>query len=295
MAVDKEELAFIAELFDDRDPVVRDCVDRKIIGMGKEVIPALEELRRKAGSVEAKRVISDKIMQYNAEFRIADLRRLAGADATQPYSLREGCFVVCSMLNPQISREQFEEALYQCSSEYRQELSEQRTALENVSLFNHVFFHRLRFTLCDQEMTDPRQASIFDALRSRRGNPFTIAAIYMMLAEDVALPLYPLCFPGGFVPAYVEKGRELFYLNLFNNGEIFAQTHLRDYMIEQGIPFDHNRFLLRKPNVLVNIYLESLLFIYSSTEDENMQELIQKALAALGGERFLESGETLED
>jgi len=295
MAVNLEELSFIADLFDDRDPVVRDCVDKKVLEMGREVIPALEELRRKGDSLELKRLISDRIMQYNAEFRIADLKRLAEENAVRAFPIREGCFVVSSMLNPQISREQFEEALFQCSSEYRQEISEQRTALENVSLFNHIFFHRLRFSICDQEMTDARLASVFDTLRSRRGNPFAIAVIYMMLAEEVGLPLLPLCFPGGFVPAYVEKGRELFYINLFQNGEIFAQTHLRDYLIEQGIPFDHSKFLLRKPNVLVNIYLESLLYIFSSNGDDAMHSLVSKAIAALGGEHFLESGEAMEE
>lgn len=295
MAIDTEELSFIADLFDDSDPVVRECVDRKILSMGRDVIPALEELRHRSVSVEAKRLISDKLTQYNAEFRIADLRRLAEGDAVRAFPLREGCFVVSSMLNPQIGREEFEEALYQCSCEYRQELSEQRTALENMALFNHIFFHRLRFTICDPELTDLRQASVFDTLHTRRGNPFTIACIYMMLAEEVSLPLFPLCFPGGFVPAYVEKGHELFYVNLFQNGEIFAQTHLRDYMIEQGIPFDHNRFLLRKPNVLVNIYLESLLYINTAAGDDTTTAIVRRAIAALGGERFLETGEAMEE
>lgn len=293
--IDRQELSYLADLFDDSDEVVAACVDKRIREMGREVIPELERLRHDEPDVAKKRILSDRITRYNADLRIEDLRRLALDGSVEAYTLYEGTFLTSSMLNPQVHREQFEEAFYQCTYQYHQEASELRTAVENIGVFNHIFFHRLRFTVCDQNLTSEKNAMAYDALRSRRGNPFVIAVIYMMMAEDAGLPIFPLCFPGGFVPAYVENGRELFYINLNSNGEIFPQSRLKDYLIEQGMPFDHNQFLIRRRTVVLNVYLESLSYLYTQAGNVVMQQRIQKALAALGDERFLISDEKQED
>ena len=284
---EREELRYLADLFDDPDEVVSSCVDKRIAEMGHEVIPELERMRHNEPDPVFKRILSDRILRYNAEFRTADLHRYALHEATQPTTLYEGCFLASSLLNPQITRDRFEEAFYQCACEFQAEASDNRTALEEIGVFNHLFYHRLRFTVCDQNLTSAKNAMLYDTLKSRRGNPFAIATVYMMLAEEVGLPLLPLCFPGGFVPAYVEDGKELFYVNLMQNGEVFPQTRLKDYLIGQGIPFDHNRFLLRRQTVMLNIYLESLEYLFEKTGDDASCERIMKALDALGDERFL--------
>lgn len=281
------ELEHLAELFDDPDEIVAQCVDKRIMQLGPDIIPQLEQMRRAAPEVERKRILSSRILKYNAAFRTEELRKLADREASAPFTIHEGGFIISSVLNPQITRDRYEEAFFQCACGFREELSDQRTALENMGLFNHIFFHRLRFTICDQQVTTEKNAMIYDALLSRRGNPFVIATIYMMMAEDSGLPLFPLCFPGGFVPAYVEKGRELFYINIYQNGEIFRENQLKDYMMEQGMQVDNSRFLIRRPSVLLNIYLESLCWLYGNLNAPNSAGIVQKALEALGDERFL--------
>ena len=292
---ESEELRHLAALFDDPDEVVSACVDKRIAQMGPQVIGMLEKMRHNESDAAFKRILSDRILRYNAEFRTEDLRRFALRETSQPVTLYEGCFLASSLLNPQITRERFEEAFYQCASEVQAEAADGRTAIEEMGVFNHVFYHRLRFTICDQNLTTEKNAMLFETLKSRRGNPFAIATVYMMMAEDAGLPLLPLCFPGGFVPAYIEDGKELFYVNLMQNGEIFPQSRLKDHLLEQGIPFDHNRFLLRRQTVMLNIYLESLVYLYDGLCDNASKERIMKALDALGDERFLLSEEKQEE
>ena len=289
-----QELEYLASLFGDPDEVVAGCVDKRIMQLGPSVIPELEKMRQREDSLEIKRILSSKILGYNAAFRVEDLKRLSAGRTAVPFTIHEGAFLISSMLNPQIRRDKFEDAFFQCSMEIHNELSDQRTAIENVGLFNHIFYHRLRFTICDQQVTTEKNAMIYEALCSRRGNPFAISLIYMMLAEDAGLPLYPLCFPGGFVPAYVEKSREMFYINIFQNGEVFQENKLKDYMIEQGMSVDHTRFLIRRPTVLLNIYLESLAYLYGNLEAGTSLDIVQKALATLGDERFLAADERQE-
>ena len=87
---EREELRYLADLFDDPDEVVSSCVDKRIAEMGHEVIPELERMRHNEPDPVFKRILSDRILRYNAEFRTADLRRYALHEATQPTTLYEG-------------------------------------------------------------------------------------------------------------------------------------------------------------------------------------------------------------
>ena len=162
---EREELRHLAALFDDPDEIVSACVDKRIAEMGPSVIPELERMRHNEPDTDTKRILSDRIMHYNAQFRTADLRRYAMRESSQPETLYEGCFLATSLVNPQISREMFEEAFYQCACEYQAEASDGRTAIENISVFNHIFYHRLRFTVCDQSMTVEKNAMLYDTLK----------------------------------------------------------------------------------------------------------------------------------
>ena len=108
-----------------------------------------------------------------------------------------------------------------------------------------------------------------------------------MICQISGLPVELLCFPGGFVPAYVEHGRLLFYLNLYRGGELFPQDRLEQFMKATGLKIDKSAFRRRDESAMLTLYLESLLYIYSGRKNEAMGTLLDRALTILGPERFL--------
>ena len=159
--------------------------------------------------------------------------------------------------------------------------------MENIRILNHIFFHRLKFTLYDVQLRDPKYALVSDALKDHAGNPFTLSFIYLMICQISGLPVELLCFPGGFVPAYVEHGRILFYINLYRGGELFPQDRLEQFMKATGLKIDKSAFRRRDESAMLTLYLESLLYIYSGRKNEAMGTLLDRALTILGPERFL--------
>ena len=286
MAVDPEELEPLVALLDDRDSVVTELVNNRLQSFGPEVVRSLRNRAERESDPERKALVVERGKWLNTEFKLADLQDFV-TRSPGPLSLFEGSWIISSLLDWTLQRERYEDLFYRCSGEYLAEGSDQRTGVENIRILNHIFFHRLKFTLYDVQLRDPKYALVSDALKDRAGNPFTLSFIYLMICQISGLPIEMLCFPGGFVPAYVEHGRILFYINLYRGGELFPQDRLEQFMKATGLKIDKSAFRRRDESAMLTLYLESLLYIYSGRKNEAMGTLLDRALTILGPERFL--------
>lgn len=286
MPVDPEVLEPLVELFDDRDSVVTELVDQRLASFGSEVVRSLHNRADRESDPVQKAAIIERARRLNAEFRLGDFQSFI-QHSPAPLSLFEGGWIISSLLDWTLSRERYESLFYQCLEAYQLEHSDLRTGVENIRILNHVFYHRLKFTLYDVQLKDPQYALLGDTLQSRGGNPFVLSYIYLAICQSAGLPVELLCFPGGFVPTYVENGRIQFYINVYRGGELFPQDRLETFLKATGLQIDRSAFRRRDESSMLTLYLESLLYIYSGKKDEKRSALIERALDMLGPERFL--------
>ena len=286
MNIDPEELEPLIALLDDRDTVVTELVDSRLASFGPGVLRTLRNRAQQESDPALKTAIEDRARQLNTTFKLADLQDFINR-APGPLSLFEGSWILSSLFDWNLQRERYEDLFFRCSQEYLAEGSDQRTGLENIRILNHIFYHRLNFTLYDVQLKDPRYAFVGDALKTHQGNPFVLAFIYLMICQVSGLPVELLCFPGGFVPTYVEGGKDLFYINLYRGGELFPKDRLDTFLKATGLKIDRSAFRRRDESAMLTLYLESLLYIHTNRKDEKMSAVIDRALTILGPERFL--------
>ena len=286
MNIDPDELESLVVLFDDRDTVVTELVNSRLASYGPDVVRSLRNLSERRSDPALKALIAERAGALNTEFKLADFQDFT-TRTPGPLSLFEGSWIISSMLDPTLVRERYEELFFRCSQEYLAEGSDQRTGVENIRILNHIFFHRLKFTLFDVQLRDPRYAMLGDALQSRGGNPFVLAFIYLMICQVSGLPVELICFPGGFIPVYVEGGKVLFYINIYRGGDIFLKDRLNIFLKATGLKIDESAFRRRDESAMLTLYLESLLYIYGNRKDERRCAVIDRALSLLGPERYL--------
>lgn len=286
MAINPEELEPLVDLLDDRDTVVTELVNSRLVSFGPEVVRSLRNRAEREKDPVRKMLLAERGKMINTEFKLADLQDFI-TRAPGPLSLFEGSWIISSLLDWTLQRERYEDLFYRCSGEYLVEGSDQRTGVENIRILNHIFYHRLKFTLYDVQLRDPAYALVSDALKNRCGNPFVLAFIYLMICQISGLPVELLCFPGGFVPAYVEGGKILFYINLYRGGELFPQDRLDQFLKATGLKLDKQAFRRRDESAMLTLYLESLLYIHAGRKNEKMSALLDRALTILGPERYL--------
>lgn len=290
MAVDPEELEPLVTLLDDRDSVVTELVNNRLVSYGPEVVRSLRNYSEREPDAARKALITERAKSLNTEFKLADFQDFT-TRTPGPLSLFEGSWIISSMLDWTLQRERYEELFFRCSQAYLVEGSDQRTGVENIRILNHVFYHRLKFTLYDVQLRDPKYALLSDVLKTRGGNPFALAFIYLMICQISGLPVELLCFPGGFVPAYVEGGKILFFINIYRGGELFPQDRLDFFLKATGLQIDKNAFRRRDESAMLTLYLESLLYIHSSRrqnrQNDQLTNTLERALSLLGPDRYL--------
>ena len=291
MTIDPEELESLVLLMDDRDTVVTELVDARLNAFGPGVIRSLRNRSERETDPSRKTVIIERAKRLNTEFKLADLQDFI-TRTPGPLSLFEASWIISSLFDWTLQRDRYEDLFFRCSQEYLAEGSDQRTGVENIRILNHIFYHRLKFTLFDVQLKDPQYAFVSDVLKTRGGNPFALAFIYLMICQVSGLPVELLCFPGGFVPAYVEGGKILFYINLYRGGELFPKDRLDTFLKATGLKLDHNAFRRRDESAMLTLYLESLLYIHANRKDDRKSAVIDRALNILGPERFLTIDET---
>jgi len=158
------------------------------------------------------------------------------------------------------------------------DISDKRTAVENLEIFNYIFYKRVGFKHVDESVTKRENALITDVLDTKMGNIFTIPLCYFVLARYAGLPIYPVIAGRSFTPAFLDNNDEvLFYINIYKDGLIFSGKELE---------LEHSpRVGLDK--ALVSIYADHLNYLFKAEEDKEMMKIMEKVLECFGSERYI--------
>ena len=287
-----EELDYIIDLYNDADASVAAAVDRFFVDKGLAALSALNA-RCKAELDPARKekfcsILTSQSRNYVLR-SFAQLRALS--EQGQECSLLEAGFLLGLMFNPLLSREDYNAAVMPAVIAVMAETSDEKTAIENLGILNHIFYKRYGFSASDPFGITENNSLIMNVIEGRKGNPIALSMVYFIIAQGAGLPIYPLCFKGGFVPVYEENGRILFNINVFHQGEAFFENKISGMVKTQaaamGLDLDIGEPEVRKDHSIIVMYLEYVQMLYSNGGNRDVQLLIDDAITALGSERFL--------
>lgn len=279
------ELISLITLMDDPDSIVRGAVRDRLIERGQETVELIEK-QYLSGSPEDKRELYLSFLdEVKADIATDKLTSLI--ESPQPM-LDLGLYYVTRVADTTTDEGLYFTTLEALSEEINLEIGEDKTSVESVKIFNYLFFNRFGFHHTDVQLEHSESALIDRVLLSRGGNPVAISLAYFLLSRSVGLPIYPLCFPGGFVPVYLDnEGKIIFYLNIFKQGSIFLEETLMQFFEDIGMVYNHDSLKIEEERALVAIYAELLGYIYKSEENFQIVSRMEKVSTLFGGRRFL--------
>lgn len=286
-----EQIQYIADLFRDADPAVSAALERYFLDNGPEPMQSLRECYKIEMDPSRKAVLGRMLGKYGKKAAIDGLRRLAEQSKEGECSMLEAGYLLSSLTDPTIAREDYLEKIMPPAVAAMAEISDAKTGVENVHLLNHIFYNRYGFSSSNPFDMSLEGSLLMEVLERRKGSPFALSLIYFIVADIAGLPIYPLCFTGGFVPVYVENDKVLFNINVFHKGEIFIENNISNLVKNQasalGVNVDIGEAKVRKDASILIMYLEFLQMLYSNAGSPPVQMDIDDAIEALGGNRFL--------
>ena len=217
--------ALVALLEDDDDEVVSH-VENKIMSMGTGIIPFLEEEWEGSFNPNSQQKIEGLV--HVLQFELVQ-ERLIEWEAKEQNDLLKGLWLVATYQYPDLDYEEvrayFEQLYIDTWREFRNEM----TPYDQVKILNSVLFEGFKFRANTKNFHSPANSMINAVLESKKGNPITLCAVYLMIAQRLELPVFGVNLPNLFILTYKDEKTQ-FYINVFNKGLIFLTEDIDNYL-----------------------------------------------------------------
>ena len=195
----KNEIKALISLLDDTDQEVARHVEDKLVSLGEEAIPSLEEVWEESLDPEAQIRIENLIhlLQYEGlQARLRTWKETGGED------LLEGLWLVSSYQYPDVDYGTISRQMEQIYYEAWLHIKPDMHPYDQVKALNNVMFRVCKFSANSKNFHSPSNSMINIVLETKRGNPLTLCAIYMTIARKLELPIYGVNLPNIFVLTY---------------------------------------------------------------------------------------------
>ncbi len=224
----KKEFKALVSLLDDDDREVVAHVEEKIIALGNEIIPYLEQEWEINFNTDTQRRIEDLI--HTLQF--TDLReKLDVWRDSDEQDLLEGMVLVASYQYPDIDIAEIKKDLEQIYYDVWLQFKPDIHPFDQIKIINGVLFGKLKFGANNKNFHSPGNSMINVVMQSKKGNPLTICIIYLLVANKLKLPVFGVNLPNLFILTYKSKDVQ-FYVNAFNRGLIFTREDIDKYVGE---------------------------------------------------------------
>lgn len=267
--MDHNELKAMIALLDDPDREVVNMISDSILKRGIEAVPELEKAWESTLDEKLQERLETIIQKIQFTTSRESLFRWINTGAEY---ILEGAFFVAQYQYPDISFEKINQEIETIRKDIWLEINDNLTALEKIRILNYIIFDLHRFTRNSADFYAPQNCYVNKVIESRKGNPISLAIIYLSVAYKLGLPVYGVNLPKNFILAYKNEYRMrdaeneeediLFYINPYNKGAVLGRREI-DYFVTQQqlkpqkmyyVPCSNRDIIIRLLNNLILSY-----------------------------------------
>jgi regulator of sirC expression with transglutaminase-like and TPR domain len=206
------QLDALVSLLDDPDWEVKSHVRNKIISLGSEVIPYLEQKWESAFDPTIQKEIEELV--HELQFGLVK-KRLADWRDSEDRDLLTGLWIINTYQYPDLDYAKLNADMHQIYFDVWTAFNNELQPSDQIRVINNVLFNTLRFSANTKNFHSPGNSMLSTVIDTKKGNPISLCAIYMLVAKKLGLPIYGVNLPNLFVLTY--KSQDVtFYINAFN-------------------------------------------------------------------------------
>ncbi len=289
MSIDIRELKALISLLDDSDNDIVNVVSTNLFDKGPEAIPELE----KAWETTLNEQLQERLETVIQKIQFAHAKKNlqswinSGAD----YIL-EGAIYLAQFQFPEITVEHFDKEIDKINQDVWLEINNNLTALEKIKIINYIIFEIYKFKRNSTNFYSPQNSYINQVLETKRGNPISLAIVYLAVAHKLKLPIYGVNLPKNFILAYKDELRQndsedetediLFYINPYNKGAVLGKREIDYFIQQQQIEQRREYYVPCSNNAIIVRLINNLILSYKKLDFTDKIERLQEFLNLFG-------------
>jgi len=279
LELDKNEFKALVSLLEDEDEEVNRHVEGKIMSLGSDVIPFLEEQWEKSFDPNIQRKIEDMI--HTLQFTQLK-ERFRGWKEKGGESLLEGMWLISLYQYPDTELNELNKEIDQIYYDIWVELQEDLHPYDQIKIINGALFTKLKFRANTKNFHSPNNSFLKSVLESKKGNPISLSVVYMLVAEKLGLPIYGVNLPNLFIITY--KSEEIqFYVNAFNRGLIFSKKDIDNYLSNLNLTPKPIYYEPCSNEDIIKRVLRNLIMAFEKLGEHHRSEEVKELLVEVSG------------
>jgi hypothetical protein len=229
------ELLALLNLIEDPDEEVYQSVSSRLLSLGDEILPALEDHKHTIEDPEH----SEKLEQIIHKIEVSSLEQgLKDWKKSGELTVFDAAIVISNYLNRENEKEQFIFEIEKIRKTAWLELNDYLTPLEEINILNRTIFDFYKLRGLETDYLKKEEFNLFYLLASKKGNSYSLAALYLIIAELLGINVNPISIPKQNLLCYlnVENPFEpstsneiLFFLDPLT-GQVYTHRDIENYL-----------------------------------------------------------------
>lgn len=249
--IDERQLEAMLALLDDQDEEVYHHISEQLVHLGPDIMPSLMKAWEGTVNTELQDRIEQVMHQIQIGYVLEEFRDWTQSPEQDPLT---GALLIARHRYPDFNENRVWNLVDQMKRTLSSEMRGSLSPVEQVNIFNHVFYRHFEFNARQSEQgeTDENDLYLNLVIESKRGNAISLGILYLSLARQMGMPVYGIHLPNQFCMSYLKHEVDeqylgddapagptvLFYINPANNGLIFTRHEIKEYLDKLGEPHD---------------------------------------------------------
>lgn len=278
--MNEREIKAMISLLDDPDLEIFTQIEQELITLGPEIIPQLEENWEHTFDPLSQSRIENIIHTIQFDQIKYDLTNWNNESSK---NLLEGLLIINRYQYPNLDEINVTHEIYKLRENAWFQLMYDMSPLEKVKLLNNILFREFGLSGNTTNYHDPQNSFIHKILETKKGNPLTLSCIYIIVAQQLDIPIYGINLPKHFVIAYMEEMDKppLFYINAFNRGQIMHENDIYSFLKQLNLPPIDEYTMPCTNKAIIKRVLRNLITAYENIGNPQKKEEINTLLKIL--------------
>jgi regulator of sirC expression with transglutaminase-like and TPR domain len=267
--MEQSKIDALIALLGDTDAEVLSVVTDNLLKQGISIIPHLEKAWETTPDAITQERLENVI--HNIQFETTKANLHAWNKNGANYVLEGACYLAQFQF-PEINFLKIDEEIERIKDDIWLEINSNLTALEKVRILNYVIFDLHKYTRNTNNFYSPQNSFINQVIETKKGNPISLAIIYLSVAYKLNLPILGVNLPKNFILAYKDEFRHhdaddetediLFYINPYNKGAVLGKKEIDYFIKQQQLSSDKSYYLPCSNQDVVKRLVNNLILSY---------------------------------
>ncbi len=283
--MENSELKALITLLDDPNDTVYESVQKRLNEIGTPIVPELKDAWVQSKDELFLERSSSIISTIQFNDTLGQFKKWLDDGAE---SLFDGAFFIAKYNFPDLDYQLINQKIEKIKRDAWLQMNDNLTPLEQIRVINHIIFNINKFDRNNASFYSPNNSYLNQLLKTKKGNPISLAILFLIITKRLDLPVYGVNLPKNFILAYAEElyqtGLETepenkivsFYINPYNNGAILTKREIDHFLQQQKIKPQDIFYQACDNKIIIQRLLLNLIYSYEKQKKPDKVEDLKK-------------------